>query len=81
MKKDFFGKTKFAIAIQNDQIKYDSAFGYYYNVSKKIHDVFNSKLIVSYYQLDMSTEKFALFFERSNIVFILLFSINVIHIS
>lgn len=49
-----------------DETDYDNAFEQYLTIVKKLQDMFKESKLLSYYLLDMSMEKFTLFFERSN---------------
>lgn len=53
--------------VQNlDQESYKKLFKLYLQSIQKLEDLFKSQKLVAYFLLDMSADKFALFFERSN---------------
>lgn len=53
--------------VQNmDQESYKKIFKLYLQSIQKLEDLFKSQKLVAYFLLDMSADKFALFFERSN---------------
>lgn len=64
IKDKFFNKLLFVIASDHD--KKEELFNKYLQVSRKLQDLFKAQKMISYYLLDMGTEKYALFFERSN---------------
>src|SRR6218665_808131 len=67
IKEKFFFQTsykKYREAEGSDVVK--AEFKKFRNLRKKIADLFKSKKLLSYYLLDMSLEKFVVFFERSN---------------
>lgn len=49
-----------------DSESYKKIFKIYLQAIQKIEDLFKSQKLVAYFLLDMSADKFALFFERSN---------------
>ncbi|MDX2301573.1 MAG: DUF262 domain-containing protein [Microscillaceae bacterium] len=59
----FFDKQTFR---GYDSSDYESFFEKYLVISEKLQDMFKESKLLSYYLLDMSIDKFALFFERSN---------------
>ena len=64
IKDDFFSKLKFVKTLEASEE--EKAFESYLILQGKIHDLIKSEKLLSYFLLDMDTEKFALFFERSN---------------
>lgn len=62
--KDFFNELSFSKELEDDL--YKSSFKTYVQIIQKIEDLFKSQKLVAYFLLDMSADKFALFFERSN---------------
>lgn len=62
-REKFFEPTIFVNGYTGD---IESLFRMYLQVVGKLKDLFKASKLVSYYQLNTSTEKFALFFERSN---------------
>ena len=63
-----FKKSKFYIAHESEwsQIEFDRAFEIYLQANKFLKDLLKKEKLVAYYLLDMSLDKFCLFFERSN---------------
>lgn len=62
--EEYFKKLLF---VQNlDQESYKKLFKLYLQSIQKLEDLFKSQKLVAYFLLDMSADKFALFFERSN---------------
>jgi hypothetical protein len=66
-KEKFFFQTEY-YKVYSDVEGFDlkAEFKKYRNLGKKIAHLFNSEKLLSYYLLDMSIEKFVVFFERSN---------------
>ncbi|MCM3115456.1 DUF262 domain-containing protein [Neobacillus sp. MER 74] len=64
IKEQFFNELKY-IQLKDDSSKKEE-FKKYRQLIMKVYDLFKSDKLLSYYLLNMSTEKFALFFERSN---------------
>lgn len=65
IRKNFFLPMKF-VEKQKTEDEIESTFEDYLTVKDKIRDLFKSEKLLSYYLLDTTLEKFALFFERSN---------------
>lgn len=64
IKEDYFSKLKFIENKDDDEKrKYQRK---YLIISRKFQDLFKAQKLLSYFLLDMNSEKFALFFERSN---------------
>ncbi|MCU0446574.1 MAG: DUF262 domain-containing protein [Microscillaceae bacterium] len=63
IKEKFFDKQYFK---GFDATDYDSFFEKYLIILDKMQDILKESKLLSYYLLDMSIDKFALFFERSN---------------
>lgn len=62
--KLFFEKTEFACNLSEEEKRlYFKSYVWY---MQKIEDMLKSDKMVAYFLLDMSADKFALFFERSN---------------
>ena len=49
-----------------NEVEQKKDFMNYLHIKRKIEDLFKAEKLVSYFLLDMSSDKFALFFERSN---------------
>ncbi len=49
-----------------NEVDQKKSFLNYLHIKRKIEDLFKAEKLVSYFLLDMSSDKFALFFERSN---------------
>lgn len=64
IKENYFDKLDFLNDI--DEELRDDYFEKYLIISQKLQDLFKAEKMVSYFLLDMSSDKFALFFERSN---------------
>ncbi|WP_433959059.1 GmrSD restriction endonuclease domain-containing protein [Cytobacillus horneckiae] len=64
IKDNYFNSLSFIVGMDESEIK--DAFRKYLVVNKKLNELYGSEKLLSYYLLNMSTEKFALFFERSN---------------
>ncbi|MGD8781534.1 MAG: DUF262 domain-containing protein [Ignavibacteria bacterium] len=64
IKKNFFDRLKYHQSKDGEEIK--TVFRRFLIITRKIQDLFKREKLVSYYLLNTSTEKFALFFERSN---------------
>ncbi len=64
IRENFFDKAKYTKNINGKD--YEIAFNNYLAIKNKLHDLFKSEKLLSYYLLDTTLEKFALFFERSN---------------
>jgi hypothetical protein len=64
IKSTYFDVLKYCNEIDNETI--DELFSYFLILSTKIQDLFKAEKLINYYLLDMSLDKFALFFERSN---------------
>lgn len=62
--KKIFEKTEFAYTLSEEEKK--EYFRSYVRYMQKIEDMLKSDKMVAYFLLDMSADKFALFFERSN---------------
>lgn len=60
----YFNKLKFIE--DKDKEEKRRFFRKYINVARKLQDLFKAQKLLSYFLLDMSSEKFAIFFERSN---------------
>jgi hypothetical protein len=67
IKENFFFQTEY-YKVYSDVEGFDlkAEFKKYRNLRKKIADLFKSEKLLSFYLLDMSIEKFVVFFERSN---------------
>ncbi len=64
VKKEYFDKLKFSSGKDDDEKRI--YFRKYLIITRKLQDLFKAQKLLSYFLLDMSSEKFALFFERSN---------------
>ncbi len=64
IKENFFSKIKFIENVSEEE--QNLYFRRYLIFSRKIQDLFKAQKLISYYLLNMNSEKFALFFERSN---------------
>jgi len=64
IRENFFDTLKYTQTLDKSGKK--TAFRNYLNIVKKLQDLFKSEKLLSYYLLDTTLEKFALFFERSN---------------
>lgn len=64
IKTKFFDILQYPQLVQSEEKK--PIFRQYLSIAKKLQDLFKSQKLVSYYLLDTTLEKFALFFERSN---------------
>lgn len=62
--EEYFKKLTFSQRLQKEE--YKKAFKLYLQSIQKLEDLFKSQKLVAYFLLDMSADKFALFFERSN---------------
>jgi len=65
-KKIFFESSFIKNQKDEEQSVKDEFFIKYLTIANKIQDLFKKDKLVSYYLLEMNTEKFTLFFERSN---------------
>src|SRR6185295_4973059 len=66
-KKDLFLKTEYAASVKADTLsQFEKLFDEYLVILDKLEDLFKAEKLISYYLLDTTQEKFALFFERSN---------------
>jgi hypothetical protein len=64
IKEKFFENLDYPSEFDKDTK--EELFTYYLTVSNKIQDLYKGEKLLNYYLLDMSIDKFALFFERSN---------------
>lgn len=64
IKENYFGKLSCIAGMDEEELKL--AFIKYRMICVKLGELFKSDKLLSYYLLNMDTEKFALFFERSN---------------
>ncbi|MGG3920146.1 DUF262 domain-containing protein [Parageobacillus thermoglucosidasius] len=64
IKENYFGKLSCIAGMDEEELKL--AFRKYRMICVKLGELFKSDKLLSYYLLNMDTEKFALFFERSN---------------
>ena len=64
LQEKYFDKLDFVRQLDEENI--DNYFEKFLIVVRKLQDIFKAEKMVSYFLLDMSSEKFALFFERSN---------------
>ncbi|KZZ86226.1 GmrSD restriction endonuclease domain-containing protein [Bacillus sp. SJS] len=64
IKEKYFEALSFLSGMDTVEIK--NSFRRYLVLIKKLNELFGSEKLLSYYLLNMNTEKFALFFERSN---------------
>ena len=64
LQEKYFNDLEFVKQLDSENI--DSYFERFLIVVSKLQDLFKAEKMVSYFLLDMSSEKFALFFERSN---------------
>ncbi|MBY0118350.1 DUF262 domain-containing protein [Paenibacillus xylanexedens] len=64
MKAKFFDSLSYTAGM--DELEEKGVFRKYILVARKLIGLYGSEKLLSYYLLNMSTEKFALFFERSN---------------
>lgn len=65
IKEKYFDRLEFVKNIKDDEVE-DDYFEKFLIISQKLQDLFKAEKMVSYFLLDMSSDKFALFFERSN---------------
>lgn len=64
IKKQYFGELHFIAGMdENEEVQ---TLRNYILLARKLNELLGSEKLLSYYLLNMSTEKFALFFERSN---------------
>ena len=61
-----FNKSAYAQTLQGDAQKLQTARHIYHQAMHKVRVLLNKQSLVAYYLLDMSLDKFCLFFERSN---------------
>jgi hypothetical protein len=54
------------LGVPESEVEDHALFETFLIYSKKVHDLFKSEKLLSFYMLDTDAEKFALFFERSN---------------
>ncbi|EAY28885.1 DUF262 domain-containing protein [Microscilla marina] len=67
IEKDFFHPTRYYTNYEDDPgFNSNDAFEKYLTVTDKLKDLFKAEKLLSFYLLDMSMDKFVLFFERSN---------------
>jgi hypothetical protein len=64
-KNNYFDKLLYIQNLHNLERK-NEEFKRYRKLNQLLYKIFSSERVLSYHLLDMSTEKFALFFERSN---------------
>lgn len=64
IKEIFFNSLSFAAGMDEQELR--NAFRKYIVIVKKLNELYGGEKLLSYYLLNMNTEKFALFFERSN---------------
>lgn len=64
IKEKFFDPLYYIAGMDDNEIK--STFRKYIIIARKLSDLYKGEKLLSYYMLNMNTEKFALFFERSN---------------
>lgn len=64
LQEKYFDRLDFVKQLDDENIDY--YFEKFLIVVRKLQDLFKAEKMVSYFLLDMSSEKFALFFERSN---------------
>lgn len=64
LQEKYYDKLEFVKQLDDENI--DNYFEKFLIVVRKLQDLFKAEKMVSYFLLDMSSEKFALFFERSN---------------
>lgn len=64
LQEKYFNNLEFVKKLDSESIDY--YFERFLIVVSKLQDLFKAEKMVSYFLLDMSSEKFALFFERSN---------------
>lgn len=64
LQEKYFNNLEFVKQLEEDNVDY--YFEKFLIVVSKLQDLFKAEKMVSYFLLDMSSEKFALFFERSN---------------
>jgi hypothetical protein len=64
IQEKYFNNLEFVKQLDNEEIDY--YFENFLIVVSKLQDLYKAEKMVSYFLLDMSSEKFALFFERSN---------------
>ncbi|MDM8561205.1 DUF262 domain-containing protein [Candidatus Parabeggiatoa sp. HSG14] len=64
IREKFFDKLEHPQNVNGNA--YETVFGNYLDIKNKLQDLFKSEKLLSYYLLDTTLEKFALFFERSN---------------
>lgn len=64
LQEKYFDNLEFVKNLDSENVDY--YFEKFLIVASKLQDLFKAEKMVSYFLLDMSSEKFALFFERSN---------------
>lgn len=64
LQEKYFNNLEFVKQLDDENIDY--YFEKFLIIVSKLQDLFKAEKMVSYFLLDMSSEKFALFFERSN---------------
>lgn len=64
IRENYFEKLSFLAGMDVKEIK--DSFRKFLVIIKKLNTLYGSEKLLSYYLLNMNTEKFALFFERSN---------------
>ncbi len=64
IRENYFEKLSFLAGMDEKEIK--DSFRRFLVIIKKLNTLYGSEKLLSYYLLNMNTEKFALFFERSN---------------
>ena len=65
-KRECFENTRFGKRVSQDSKRSDELFDKFLGILNKLEDLFKAEKLISYYLLDTTQEKFALFFERSN---------------
>lgn len=64
IRNNYYNKLEFVQSLNDEEC--EIYFKNYLLIKRKIEDLFKAEKLVSYFLLDMSSDKFALFFERSN---------------
>lgn len=65
-KAELLEQSEYCKTMQLSDVQASDVFEQYLSLSNKIQDLFKGEKLVSYYMLNTDTNKFSLFFERSN---------------
>jgi len=65
-KAELLARSEYCKIMQLSDVQSSDMFEQYLSLSNKIQDLFKGEKLVSYYMLNTDTNKFSLFFERSN---------------